>query len=253
MSALAIIPARIGSTRFPRKILQPLGGRPVIAWVVERARRARRLDAVIVATDDAEIASAARAAGAEAVFTRPDHPSGTDRVAEALGDRPARAVINVQGDEPFLDPDLIDRLVGALLDGPAWDMVTACVPITDPAEVRNPAVVKVVRAADQGALYFSRSVIPHLRDEPVEAGVAAGLFWRHLGVYGYQPAFLRRLVAAPPAALEQAEKLEQLRALHLGGRIQVLTAAPAGPGIDTPEDLARAERHLAAEIAAGGR
>ena len=244
MNAIAIIPARIGSTRFPEKILHPLGGRPLIQWVVERVRLARRLDAVLVATDDARIAAAVRAVGGEPVMTRPDHPSGTDRIAEALGDRQPRAILNVQGDEPFIEPALIDRLVGVLLDEPAWDMVTACVPLTDPGEIRNPAIVKVVTAADGQALYFSRSVIPCFRDLPLEEAAAQGLYFRHLGVYGYTPAYLRRLVAAPPSPLELAEKLEQLRALQLGCRMKVVTTLPMGPGIDTPGDAPRAEAHM---------
>jgi 3-deoxy-manno-octulosonate cytidylyltransferase (CMP-KDO synthetase) len=248
MNAIAIIPARIGSTRFPEKILYPLAGRPLIQWVVERVRAARRLDAVLVATDDPRIAAAARAVGGEPVLTRPEHPSGTDRIAEALGDRPVRAVINVQGDEPFIDPDLIDALVDDLLGPETWDMVTAAVPLHDESDIRNPAIVKVVTASNGQALYFSRAVIPHYRDLPLAEAATCGLYHRHLGIYGYTPAYLRRLVATPPSPLELAEKLEQLRALQLGCRMKVRVTRPMGPGIDTPEDVPRAEAWMRAAL-----
>lgn len=244
MSAIVIIPARIGSTRFPEKILHPLHGRPLIQWVVDRVRLAKRVQEVLVATDDARIAGAVRAVGGSPVMTRPEHPSGTDRIAEALGDRVVRAVINVQGDEPFIEPELIDRLVGVLLDEPEWDMATACVPLRDPEDIRNPAIVKVVTGDRGQALYFSRAVIPHFRDLPLEQSAAQGLHFRHLGIYGYTPAYLKRIVAAPPSPLELAEKLEQLRALQMGCRMKVVTTTPMGPGIDTPEDAPRAEAFM---------
>jgi 3-deoxy-manno-octulosonate cytidylyltransferase (CMP-KDO synthetase) len=244
-SVIGVIPARWGSTRFPGKILHPLCGRPLLAWVAERARAARRLDALLIATDDPRIEAAATALGLEAVRTSPDHPSGTDRVAEAIRGRKADGVVNIQGDEPMVDPALIDRLAEWILEGKEWDMATAATPISDPALIANPSVVKIVTAEDGRALYFSRAVIPFPRDpgDPLPAGP---VYVRHIGLYAYRTDFLRRLVAAPPCASERIEKLEQLRALHLGGRIRVLMAEAQGPGVDTPEDVPAAEAALRA-------
>ena len=244
-SVLGVIPARWGSTRFPGKILHPLCGRPLLAWVVDRAREAQRLSSLLVATDDSRIAAAAAELGLEAVMTSPDHPSGTDRVAEAIRGRSAAGVVNIQGDEPLVDPSLINRLADLITGSDGWDMATAATPIQDPRLLANPSVVKVVFAADGTALYFSRAVIPHQRDrqdplppEPV--------YFRHIGLYAYRTEFLTRLVAAPPCATERVEKLEQLRALHLGARICVVTAESQGPGVDTPEDAPAAEAALRA-------
>ncbi len=247
-SVVIVIPARYGSTRLPGKPLVPLCGKPLIQWVYERARRSARAALVRVATDDERILRAVRAFGGEAVMTSADHPSGTDRIAEAVRDLEADVVINVQGDEPLMDPLLIDALADALAGDAAWDMATAAAPITGPGDLRNPAVVKVVWGAGHRALYFSREPIPHLRGASDDAAVlAARLHWRHIGIYAYRRAFLARLVAAPPAPLEEAEKLEQLRALHLGARIRVLETARAGLGVDTPDDVPRAEAALRAE------
>ena len=230
----------MGSTRFPGKSLAPLCGKPLVLWVLERARQARRLAEIIVATDDERIRDAVRQAGGAAVMTRPDHPSGTDRVAEAVAGREAEVVINVQGDEPLVDPALIDRLAEVMVRERQWDMATAAAPLMDEEEWARPAVVKVVWDAAGRALYFSRAVIPFVR-----GARPAGLrYWRHLGLYAYRRAFLERLVAAPPCVLEQAEQLEQLRALHLGARIKVLETVDVGPGVDTPEDVARVEAAL---------
>jgi 3-deoxy-manno-octulosonate cytidylyltransferase (CMP-KDO synthetase) len=205
--------------------------------VYERTRLARRLDGVLIATDDARIADAARGFGARAVMTRPDHPSGTDRIAEAVRGTQADVIVNVQGDEPLVDPGLIDRITAELLAGPGWDMATAASPISSAADLENPAVVKVVWGSDHQALYFSRFAIPYVRD----ADGPPSPHWRHIGLYGYRRSFLERLVAAPPCDLELAEKLEQLRALHLGCRMKVLETRDAGLGVDTPADAARAE------------
>ena len=172
-------------------------------------------------------------------MTRADHPSGTDRIAEAIGRREADLVVNIQGDEPLLDPALIDRLVTRMGEDEAWDMGTAAAPITNEADRRNASVVKVVWGAHHQALYFSRSLIPFVRDAD-ESGTK-GLYWRHLGLYAYRTAFLRELVATPPCLLEQAEKLEQLRALHLGARMVVIETAETGIGVDTPADVQRVE------------
>jgi 3-deoxy-manno-octulosonate cytidylyltransferase (CMP-KDO synthetase) len=243
---LGIIPARHASVRFPGKILTPIGGRPLIHWVLERVSRARRLTGVLVATDDDRIREAVEAVGGRAVMTRGDHPSGTDRVAEAAAGN-AEVIINIQGDEPLIDPGLIDAVADALTDASDWDMATAASPIRDRADVASPSVVKVVTARDGRALYFSRSPIPHDRDGIAGPDDAPPTYWRHLGIYGYRADALARLVAEPPCRLEQVEKLEQLRALDLGLRIRVLPTAEAGVGVDLPADVPRVEALLRKE------
>ncbi len=239
---LGVIPARWGSTRFPGKALHPIAGRPLLARVIDRVLGTRRLNAILVATDDERIARLASECGVEAVMTAPTHPSGTDRIAEAVHGRAADVVVNIQGDEPLVDPALIDAVAEAVAGG-EWDMATAAAPIGDPAEVTNPAVVKVVWAADGRALYFSRAPIPYDRDGGAAAETEP-VWWRHIGLYGYRREFLERFVREPPCRLERLEKLEQLRALHLGARIRVLRSADAGIGVDTPEDVARVEAAL---------
>ena len=241
---VGVIPSRWGSTRFPGKSLALIGGRPLLAWVVERARQARRLDEILVATDDERIAGAAREFGATAVMTRVDHPSGTDRIAEAIQHLQAEVVINIQGDEPLIDPGLIDAVAGALADQDGWDMATAASPIHAAEELHNPDVVKVVRALDGRALYFSRSVIPFVRGGGTGFTPVAGSHFRHVGLYGYQRSFLERLVQEPPCALENLEKLEQLRALALGCRMLVLDCDAVGIGVDSPADVPKAEALL---------
>jgi 3-deoxy-manno-octulosonate cytidylyltransferase (CMP-KDO synthetase) len=240
-TVVGVIPARWGSTRFPGKSLALICGKPLIQWVLERARQAR-LDSLIVATDDERIREAVAGMGAEVVMTRSDHASGTDRIAEAIQGRQADVVVNIQGDEPVIDPALINELGATLADESDWDMCTAATPIRNAADVKNPSIVKVVTASDGRALYFSRSVIPYMREEK-ESGADDGqpLYWRHIGVYGYRRSFLERLVAVPPSLLEKAEKLEQLRALHIGCRMKVLATEDSGLGVDTPGDVARAE------------
>jgi len=239
---VGLIPARWGSTRFPGKSLALIAGVPLVVRVWRRARQARALTRLAIATDDDRIRAAAEAAGAEVVMTRADHPSGTDRVAEAAARMNAAIVVNIQGDEPLIEPELIDRLAAALREDSRWDMATAVAPLETPADLHEPSVVKVVRAADGAALYFSRAAIPFARDG--EAGAAGYL--RHIGIYAYRRAFLDRLVREPPCALEMTEKLEQLRALHLGGRIRCLDTAASGVGVDAPADVARAEAALRA-------
>ena len=240
-SVLVVIPARLGSTRLPEKCLLPLCGKPMIVWVAEAASRSRRADRVVVATDHERIVDTVKAAGFEAVMTRKDHPSGTDRVAEAAAGSHADVIINVQGDEPLMDPQLVDRLADTMQHASGWDMATAASPMTNPGDLDQPSVVKVVCDKDGRALYFSRAPIPFPRDgEPAPPR----LYWRHLGVYAYRRAFLERLVATPPCPIEQAEKLEQLRALYIGGRIAVLETEDRGAGVDTPADIARVEHLL---------
>lgn len=243
-SVVGVIPARWGSTRFPGKALAPIAGKPLIQWVIERSCRARKLDRLLVATDDIRIRDAVRKLGVQVVMTRKDHPSGTDRIAEAAARARAAILINIQGDEPLIDPRLIDRLADVMVREPEWDMATAATPIRDPADVANPAVVKVVWGRDGQALYFSRSAIPFEREKGSGAGVKDPLYWRHIGIYAYRRSFLEKLVRTSPCALEQTEKLEQLRALWLGCRMRILQTQDIGVGVDTPEDVARAERAL---------
>jgi len=247
MSVAIVIPARYGSTRLPGKPLLPLCGKPLIQWVYERAAQSARATRIRVATDDERILEAVRAFGGEAVMTRADHPSGTDRIAEAVRDLAADVIINVQGDEPLIDSALIDALAETLSASREWDMATAATHIRTVAELCSPAVVKAVWDHEQRALYFSREPIPHIRDaRSEEESLNVQLHWRHIGIYGYRRAFLDRMVATPPSPLEQAEKLEQLRALQMGARIKVLPTDHIGLGVDTPEDIPRAEVALRA-------
>ena len=239
-AAVAIIPARFQSTRLPGKALALIGGQPMVWHVAERTRRARGLARVIVATDDARIAAAVEASGAEAVLTRPEHPSGTDRLAEVAAQLDAPIVVNVQGDLPLLDPVMVEQLVARLRAEPALPMATLASPIHDDAEWRSPHVVKVVAGAAGRALYFSRSPIPHDRDGTRAPGEPLG--WRHIGMYAYRRDVLLRLATLPPSPLENRERLEQLRALENGIAIGVETWAAAEPliEVDTPADLERA-------------
>jgi 3-deoxy-manno-octulosonate cytidylyltransferase (CMP-KDO synthetase) len=233
MRIVAIIPARYASTRLPGKPLLAETGKCLIQHVVESASAAERIEAVHVATDDERIAEAVKAFGGSAVMTRADHTTGSDRLAEAavaLGLADDDVVVNVQGDEPEIDPGGIDRLVALLMESGA-PMATLAAPLPA-AEAGNPNNVKVVLAADSTALYFSRSKIPFDRD-------GAGCeYLLHLGIYAYRRRALAEFVALPRGALEAIEKLEQLRALEAGWRIAVATVPSAAPGIDTPEDYA---------------
>jgi len=239
--AIAIIPARWGSTRFPGKPLHPIAGKPLVQHVWERCLRAKEIDRVIVATDDMRIAEAAFAFGAEVSLTSPRHPSGTDRIAEVAGKiAGAGIIINVQGDEPAIDPALVDRLAAAMKKYPRIPMITAACPFADPAGAGHPDAVKVVCDLAGDALYFSRSPIPFNRD-----GGAGPAPLRHLGIYGYRRAFLLQFVRWKPTPLEHSEKLEQLRALEHGAKIRVLVTRRAAVGVDSPRDVAAAEAALA--------
>lgn len=251
MRTIAVIPSRFGSTRFPGKSLAPLCGKPLVRWVAEAVLRARTVDEVLVATDDERIAAAVEGTGARAVMTPSDLPSGTDRVAVAAQAAPEDVVVNVQGDEPLIDPALVDAVADKLrLDAAGrFQMSTACAPIRTAEELAAPTVVKVVLDAEDGALYFSRFAIPFRRDGAADP--ATGLWQRHVGIYGYRGAFLARMVATPPCALEKSESLEQLRALWLGGRIGVVRTRELGVGVDRPEDLATVEALLRARGVAG--
>ena len=247
---LAVIPARLGSTRLPRKPLHRLAGHPLIEWVWRRATAAELFDRLIVATDSEEVAEAARRFGAEVALTRSDHPSGTDRVAEVAAlaeNRRFDVVVNVQGDEPFVRADQLAPAIELVRSG-AWQIGTAATPIRNLAEWRDPAVVKVVRGDDGAGLYFSRAPVPHRREgEPQPGDLASGAFLRHLGIYVYTPDALARWVALPEGDLERIERLEQLRPLAAGLRIGVAIVERVEGGVDTPADAAAAEARLREE------
>ncbi len=240
MKVIGVIPSRWGSTRFPGKSLVPICGKPLVRWVVEACLKAKTLDEVVVATDEERIAVALKGCGARVVMTREDHPSGTDRVAEAAGAGDDDIVINIQGDEPLIHPDLIDAVASKLKEDDRWQMSTACAPISSMDELMAPTIVKVVLDSFDGALYFSRLPIPCRRDGATE--LASGLYQRHIGIYGYRGDFLKRLVAEKPCALEKTESLEQLRAMWIGGRIGVVRTKEVGIGVDRPEDVAVVEK-----------
>jgi 3-deoxy-manno-octulosonate cytidylyltransferase (CMP-KDO synthetase) len=236
-----IVPARYASSRFPGKPLADLGGRPMVARVCEQAAKSGAA-AVHVATDDERIAAAVRKLGHSALMTRADHPSGTDRIAEAakiLNLKEEDVVVNVQGDEPLISPRLISQVALALEKQPEASVATACHAIHDEASLSSPNVVKVVFDAKGYALYFSRSRIPY----PREAGATC---YRHAGIYGYRVGFLKQYSDLPPAPLENAEALEQLRVLWHGYRIAVtVSETEIPPGVDTPQDLEAVRRMLA--------
>jgi 3-deoxy-manno-octulosonate cytidylyltransferase (CMP-KDO synthetase) len=261
---VGIIPARHASTRFPGKPLAPIAGKPLIQHVVEQCQKAKSLSEVIVATDDSRIAEVVKKF-CRVEMTRPEHPSGTDRIAEVAARCPCDAVVNIQGDEPLIDPAVIDAVAGALTGN---EMSTAATPIKNPAELDNPNVVKVVVNVAGQALYFSRRTIPYLREaaSPVKYAspppatsknqifhgasgsvseqLAAFPFLKHLGIYGYRRGTLLRLVKFPVSPLESAEKLEQLRALENGIPIAVVKVDYDSVGVDAPEDVAKVEKIL---------
>jgi len=242
------IPARYGSSRLPGKPLLSLGDRCVLQHVYERAA-ASGAGEVVIATDDQRIRSVAEGFGASVCMTRSDHASGTERLAEAsrLLDWPEDAVVvNLQGDEPLTPPALLRQVAQALMAQPEASMASLCTPITEAGEMHDPHVVKVVRDAQDFALYFSRAPIPWERDAlGMETDPSHGQCFRHLGIYGYRVGYLRSLATAAPSPLEQAERLEQLRALWHGARIHVPTAIERpGPGIDTADDLTAVRARL---------
>ena len=243
MGFSVLIPARLASSRLPNKPLADIAGLPMVVRVAQRAAQSRASQ-VVVATDSPEVAAACEAHGVHVVLTRADHPTGSDRLAEAcvlLGLDGNDAVVNVQGDEPLIDPDLINACADQLDQRPDCVVSTAAHAITEASQFGNPNVVKVVTDALGRALYFSRAPIPWWRDAPTPGHPAdgAGAPLRHIGIYGYRAGFLRRYPQLPPSPLEAVESLEQLRVLWHGERIAVHVALqPPGPGVDTPEDLA---------------
>ncbi len=234
-----VIPSRFGAERFPGKPLHPIAGVPMVVRVLKRAQEAERIDLVLVATDDARIASAVEAAGGRAVLTDPALPSGTDRVFAAVRDLPVEIVLNVQGDEPLMDPRNIERVADFLRAHPEFPLATVALPLPEEGDAADPNVVKVVRGDDGRALYFSRAPIPYRRRP--EPGLAT---LKHLGLYGYRKEALKRWTELPPHPLERAESLEQLRALAAGMAMAVLDAASDSIGVDTIEDARRVEEIL---------
>ena len=239
MKVIGVIPARYASSRFEGKALALLGGRPVVQHVYERASQAEKLDEVFVATDDTRIADVVRGFGGKTVMTASEHSSGTDRIAEAVGRLDVEVVVNIQGDEPFISPRAIDQAVEPFERDSDLEMTTLMQSISEENTLNDPNVVKVVVDCDGYALYFSRSLIPHpRRRQAVRA-------YQHIGLYAYRKEFLLRFASLPPGRLEQAEALEQLRALEHRHRILVLEAEEhSGIGVDTPEDLEKANRLL---------
>ncbi len=233
-AATVVIPARFGSTRFPAKILAAETGRPLVQHVVDQVRKCRRARQVLVATDDRRIVDALKPFGTECVMTSPAHQSGTDRIAEVARGLPEsdQIIVNVQGDEPEIEPVIVDGLIELLERDPALGMSTAATPFPAGADVNDPNLVKCVTSPDGRAIYFSRSAIPYWRDR---SGGHPPTYYLHLGVYAYRRGYLQDFASWSPTPLEQTEKLEQLRALEHGTRIGVLTVARATHGVDTLE------------------
>lgn len=233
----AVIPARLGSTRMSRKVLRPIAGRPMVEWVWRAAVSSGLMDPVVVATDSDEVASACKAGGIPVLMTSPECPSGSDRVREAARQIEADIYVNIQGDEPTLTPDFFPPLLAPFRRADV-DVTTLAVPCP-PEEVSNPNAVKVVTALDGRALYFSRATIPFDRDQAGFAG-----YRKHLGIYAYRKAALEKFAALPPGRLERLERLEQLRLLENGMTLYVADAPRDTIGVDTEEDLMRAEAVL---------
>ncbi len=242
MKKIIVIPARYASTRLPGKPLIDIGGKPLLQRVYDGACRSKLSDGILIATDDERIKKAALAFGAEVIMTDPALPSGTDRVFAAIQDKEADLVVNLQGDEPFIEPSIIDQLFSALAEGDVA-MATLCCPITDESEYRNPNTVKVVLNNSGFALYFSRSPIPYVNNSKFKIQNSKFVY-KHIGIYGFTRSFLEQFVALPKSPLEETESLEQLRVLENGHRIKVLATDYHGFGIDTPDDLERARKLL---------
>ncbi|MFQ5906419.1 MAG: 3-deoxy-manno-octulosonate cytidylyltransferase, partial [bacterium] len=230
---IGVIPARWDSVRFPGKALATILGRPMLQHVYEAARACRLINQILIATDDERIATAAENFGARVVMTSREHCSGTDRVAEAVSNVARSFVVNIQGDEPLLRSESIDKLVSEMTSDPTVEMATLACRIADETDLASPSCAKVVLDKKENALYFSRSRIPYVvGDRPFD-------FYRHIGVYGYRRDVLDAYLTCPPSPLEIAEGLEQLRALEQGFRIRVIRVDGWGPGVDTPEDIER--------------
>ena len=241
--AIGIIPARYASTRFPGKPLAEIGGRPMIEWVYRRASQAESLQRVLVATDDERIAAAVRGFGGEAVMTSADHATGTDRIAEVAESLEEEVVVNVQGDEPLIDPQAIDQLVAEFAADSGVQMATLCRPVFSREEIFDENTARVVFDIQRNALYFSRAPIPFRRGVPASSWPVEGVF-QHIGVYAYRREFLLRFASLPQTLLEQIEQLEQLRALEHGYQIRVVVTQYRPINVDVPEDIAKVEQRM---------
>jgi len=234
---VGVIPARLASSRFPEKVLAAETGTPLIVHVLEQARKARSLDDIVVAADHPRIVAAVEAAGGKAILTREDHPNGTSRLAEVAQKIPAEVFVNVQGDEPEIEPEVIDGAVELLHASPWADVATVATPFAAGEDPHNPNLVKVVLGSGGRALYFSRAPIPHHRDA-AKGVTPRSRPLRHVGLYAYRTSFLPTFVSWPPSALEETESLEQLRVLEHGHGIAVVVRTVTSQGIDTPEQYA---------------
>jgi len=243
LKSIAIIPARVASTRLPRKVLADICGKPLIQHVWERVSQTKSIDSVIVATDSSEVVQVVAGWGGRTLLTDPDCQSGTERIASIAGELDADLVLNVQGDEPLVDPGMLDTLVATWMSTPC-DMITPVYCITKIDDLSNPNVVKVARAQDGRALYFSRSSIPYVRDVPQENWLEHQTFWGHIGVYGYRKKVLEKYAGLPASPLQAAESLEQLRFLEAGYSIQTVETTYQSIAVDTQEDLEKVRRIL---------
>lgn len=243
-SCCIVIPARYDSSRFPGKPLADIAGTPMIQRVWERCRSSRLAGAVLVATDDERIAGVVRAFGGDVVMTSPRCSTGSERVAEAAASRSEGIIVNVQGDEPLIDPATIDAVIARLRDDGEADIATAATPSHDAAGFADPNVVKAVCDPRGYALYFSRAPVPHRRDP---GGATETVYLRHHGIYAFRRDALQRFVRLPASPLERNEQLEQLRALEAGMRIAVVTVPASGPAVDTPADIDRVVEALRSE------
>jgi 3-deoxy-manno-octulosonate cytidylyltransferase (CMP-KDO synthetase) len=241
IKVLAVIPARYGSTRLPGKPLAMIAGRPMIQHVVERVQKARTVSRVVVATDDKRIVDAVKAFGGEAILTRADHATGTDRVAEVAVHIPAAIYVNVQGDEPLVDPGIVDAVVAAMLEDESIQIGTPCAAITRQADIMDPNVTKVVRDFEGNGLYFSHAPIPWVRDT---GDTVHARHWKHIGIYAFRRDVLLEIPTLPPGDLERVEKLEQLRWLENGYRIRVVETEYDAISVDVPADIERVEKIL---------
>ncbi len=241
---MGIIPARFASSRFPGKALAPIAGKPMVQHVYERAQLSRYLTDVLVATDDHRIADAVRAFGGRVRMTSSDHPSGTDRLAEIAHSEPASIYVNIQGDEPLIDPEAIDAAILSVHSDEEVAMGTLKKQILDPADILNTNVVKVVTNLAGDAIYFSRCPIPYERD----GRSTVPLYFKHVGLYVFRSDLLRRYPDLPVGPLEQSERLEQLRALENGFRIRVVETEYESLGVDTPEDLERVNQFFSVSV-----
>lgn len=240
---LAVLPARYASTRFPGKVIAPLAGRPLVWHTYNQTRKSLLITDTVIATDDDRVVNALAPFSIPTVMTRSDHISGTDRIAEVASNSDAALIVNVQADEPLIDPHTIDSTIQALLDDPGAMMSTAKRRITEPEDITSPHVVKVVCDGLCRALYFSRSPIPHIRDAE-DRHFATTAYWQHIGLYVFRRDFLLRYARLAPTPLEKLEKLEQLRVLENGFPIAVVETGYRSIGVDTPDDLERVSAML---------